>query len=143
MKCPTCRRRPSERVAQIPPLGSRLVVTNCLDPIHGLADHAPALLEALEEALSWLEPGCYPNDYDPEWKKLEAYNLKAERVLASAKSGGPRLEASVVPKLLEALERVESSGCADEAFERGTGRCGHCDACVARAALLAAKGGES
>lgn len=65
MKCPTCGRRPSERhvSARKWPLGTPLP-GSCPNPLHDLADKAPALearvreLETAEEAVSrrWTHP---------------------------------------------------------------------------------------
>ena len=49
MKCQTCGRPPSERH---PDYDDGPMAT-CTDPIHDLADQAPALLEALENMLVW------------------------------------------------------------------------------------------
>lgn len=44
-----------------------------------------ALLKALEKAAGWLDSGAYPNDYDPEWKLLEADRKLIAAVIAAAK----------------------------------------------------------
>ncbi len=61
MKCPTCGRRGSERVA---PREQRRVIQGvafehyCHDQFHDAADAAPQLVEALRQALPWLENRC-------------------------------------------------------------------------------------
>lgn len=49
--CPTCGRRPSERVAHSPETSHCYGVVECTDPCHDLADAGPELYEALKQLL--------------------------------------------------------------------------------------------
>lgn len=45
-KCPTCGRRPSERIG----IHALIIADGCTDPIHDLADQGPALKAECDEA---------------------------------------------------------------------------------------------
>lgn len=54
-RCPTCQRKPSERIGDVEAVcgdcnGPR-PSEPCDDPVHGMADAAPALYEALREVV--------------------------------------------------------------------------------------------
>ncbi len=84
MKCPTCGRRPSERRGMVPIVDpdnlahEAELFVDCPDPIHDLADQAPALLEALEELVVWVSL-CEANVEEyPGWAGARAAILAAK-----------------------------------------------------------------